>query len=112
MNFLAQAPFTPVTRTSRSWDELLEVLRDTKRELSRTESKQIEQELAQIRARLLRDNSFSDGRTVQEKQVQLKHGGCALRVFLSENWRKLSCMKDPERPDPDALLAQMKRAEA
>jgi len=35
-----------------------------------------------------------------------------LRVFLSENWRKLSYMNDPERPDPDVLLAQLKRAEA
>ena len=47
-----------LARTIAKLDELLEVLRDTKRELSPTESKQIEQELAQIRARLLQDNSF------------------------------------------------------
>ena len=39
-------------------DALLEFLRDTKRELSPTESKQVEQELAQIRARLLHDSSL------------------------------------------------------
>ena len=47
-----------LARTIAKLDELLEVVRETKRKLSRTESKQIEQELAQIRARLLRDNSF------------------------------------------------------
>jgi membrane protein implicated in regulation of membrane protease activity len=47
-----------LARTIAKLDELLEVVRETKRKLSRTESKQIEQELAQSRARLLRDNSF------------------------------------------------------
>jgi hypothetical protein len=45
-------------RTIAKLDELLELLRDTKRELSPTESKQIEQELAQIRARLLQASSL------------------------------------------------------
>jgi low affinity Fe/Cu permease len=39
-------------------DQLLELLRDTKRELSPTESKQLMQELAEIRARLLQDSSL------------------------------------------------------
>ncbi len=39
-------------------DELLELLRDTKRELSPTESKQVQRELAQLRARLLQDHSL------------------------------------------------------
>ena len=39
-------------------DALLELLRDTKRELSPTESKQIDEELAEIRARLLQDSSL------------------------------------------------------
>ena len=47
-----------LARTIAKLDELLELLRDTKRELSPTELKQIEQELAQIRAPLLRDNSL------------------------------------------------------
>ena len=47
-----------LARTIAKLDELLEVVRETKRKLSRTESKQIEQELAKSRARLLRDNSF------------------------------------------------------
>jgi len=39
-------------------DELLELLRDTKRELSPGESKQLMQQLSQIRARLLQDSSL------------------------------------------------------
>ena len=45
-------------RTIAKLDELLELLRDTKRELSPTESKRLQQELAEIRARLLLDSSF------------------------------------------------------
>lgn len=47
-----------LARTIAKLDELLEVLRDTKRALSPTESKRLEQELAEIRARLLRDSSL------------------------------------------------------
>jgi hypothetical protein len=47
-----------LTRTVAKVDELLELLRDTRRELSTTESKQVMQELAQIRARLLRESSL------------------------------------------------------
>jgi hypothetical protein len=47
-----------LARTIAKLDELLELLRDTKRALSPTESKRIQQELAEIRARLLRDNSL------------------------------------------------------
>jgi low affinity Fe/Cu permease len=47
-----------LTRTIAKLDELLELLRDTKRELSPTESKQVQRELAQIRARLLQDSSL------------------------------------------------------
>jgi Flp pilus assembly protein TadB len=47
-----------LARTITKLDELLELLRDTKRELSSNESKQVMQELAEIRARLLRDNSL------------------------------------------------------
>jgi low affinity Fe/Cu permease len=47
-----------LARTNAKLDELLELLRDTKRELSPTESKRLQQELAEIRARLLRDNSL------------------------------------------------------
>ena len=47
-----------LVRTIAKLDELLELLRDTKRELSPTESKQLQQELAEIRARLLHDTSF------------------------------------------------------
>lgn len=47
-----------LARTIAKLDELLEVLRDTKRELSPLESKQLTQELAEIRARLLRENSL------------------------------------------------------
>jgi len=47
-----------LVRTIAKLDELLELLRDTKRELSPTESKQLQQELAEIRARLLQDSSF------------------------------------------------------
>jgi low affinity Fe/Cu permease len=46
------------TRTIAKLDQLLELLRDTRRELSPLESKQVMQELAEIRARLLRDNSL------------------------------------------------------
>lgn len=47
-----------LARTIVKLDELLELLRDTKRELSPTESKRLQQELAEIRARLLQDSSF------------------------------------------------------
>jgi len=47
-----------LTRTIAKLDELLELLRDTKRELSPTESKRLQQELAEIRARLLQDSSL------------------------------------------------------
>jgi hypothetical protein len=47
-----------LARTISKLDELLELLRDTKRELSPTESNQVMQELAQIRARLLQDDSL------------------------------------------------------
>jgi low affinity Fe/Cu permease len=47
-----------LARTIAKLDELLELLRDTRRELSPTESKQVMQELAQIRARLLQDSSL------------------------------------------------------
>ena len=43
-------------RTIAKLDELLELLRDTRREMPSTESKQVMQELAQIRARLLQDS--------------------------------------------------------
>jgi hypothetical protein len=45
-------------RTIAKLDELLELLRDTKRELSPTESKRLQQELAEIRARLLQETSL------------------------------------------------------
>ena len=51
-----------LTRTIAKLDELLELLRDTRRELSPTESKQIQRELTLIRARLLRDNSLKRSR--------------------------------------------------
>src|SRR5678815_1237181 len=51
-----------LARTIAKLDELLDLLRDTKRELSPTESKQIEQELAQIRARLLQESSLKHSR--------------------------------------------------
>jgi low affinity Fe/Cu permease len=44
-------------------DELLELLRDTKRELSPLESKQLMQQLAEIRARLLQDHSLKRSKT-------------------------------------------------
>jgi hypothetical protein len=47
-----------LARTNAKLDELLELLRDTKSELSPTEAKRLQQELAEIRARLLRDNSL------------------------------------------------------
>jgi predicted PurR-regulated permease PerM len=47
-----------LVRTIAKLDELLELLRDTKRELSPTESKQLQQELAQIRMRLLQEKSL------------------------------------------------------
>ena len=51
-----------LTRTVAKLDELLELLRDTKRELSPTESKQVQRELAQIRARLLQESSLKRSR--------------------------------------------------
>jgi low affinity Fe/Cu permease len=51
-----------LARTIAKLDELLTLLRDTKRELSPTESKRIEQELAQIRARLLQESSLKRSR--------------------------------------------------
>lgn len=50
-------------RTIAKLDELLELLRDTKREPSPLESKQLHQELALIRARLLRDSSLKRSKT-------------------------------------------------
>jgi low affinity Fe/Cu permease len=47
-----------LARTIAKLDELLELLRDTKRELSPAESKQIEEELTEIRVRLLQDSSL------------------------------------------------------
>jgi hypothetical protein len=47
-----------LTCTVAKLDELLELLRDTKRELSPTESKRLQQELAEIRARLLQETSL------------------------------------------------------
>jgi hypothetical protein len=47
-----------LTRTVAKVDELLELLWDTKRELSPTESKQVQRELTLIRARLLQESSF------------------------------------------------------
>jgi hypothetical protein len=47
-----------LVRTIAKLDELLEVLRDTKRALSPLESKQVMQELAEIRARLLQEKSL------------------------------------------------------
>ena len=47
-----------LARTIAKLDELLELLRDTRRELSPTESKQLQQELAEIRARLLQEKSL------------------------------------------------------
>jgi hypothetical protein len=47
-----------LTRTIAKLDELLELLWDTKRELSPTESKRLQQELAEIRARLLQETSL------------------------------------------------------
>jgi hypothetical protein len=52
-----------LTRTITKLDELLDLLRDTRRELSPTESKQLMQELAQIRMRLLRDSSLNRSKT-------------------------------------------------
>jgi low affinity Fe/Cu permease len=46
------------TRTVAKLDESLELLRDTRRELSPSESKRLQQELAEIRARLLRETSL------------------------------------------------------
>jgi membrane protein implicated in regulation of membrane protease activity len=51
-----------LTRTIAKLDELLELLRDTKRELSPSESKRFQQELSEIRAALLRDESFRSER--------------------------------------------------
>jgi hypothetical protein len=47
-----------LARTITKLDELLELLRDTKRELSSNESKRLHQELAEMRVRLLRDISI------------------------------------------------------
>ena len=47
-----------LARAIAKLDELLEVLRDTKRALSPLESKQVMQELAEIRARLLQEKSL------------------------------------------------------
>ena len=47
-----------LVRTIAKLDELLELLRRSKGEFSPTESKQLEQELADIRARLLQDSSL------------------------------------------------------
>lgn len=52
-----------LVRTIAKLDELLELLRDTKRELSPLESKQLMQELAEIRARLLQDHSLKRSKT-------------------------------------------------
>lgn len=52
-----------LARTIAKLDELLELLRDTKRDLSPTESKQLQQELAQIRAGLLQDHSLKRSKT-------------------------------------------------
>jgi low affinity Fe/Cu permease len=52
-----------LARTITKLDELLELLRDTRRELAPTESKQVIQELAQIRMRLLRDSSLKRPKT-------------------------------------------------
>jgi low affinity Fe/Cu permease len=52
-----------LVRTIAKLDELLELLRDTKRELSPVESKQLMQELAEIRARLLQDHSLKRSKT-------------------------------------------------
>ena len=53
-----EIPLQRLVRTIAKLDELLELLRDTKRELSPTESKQLQQELAQIRMRLLQEKSL------------------------------------------------------
>jgi hypothetical protein len=45
-------------RTISKLDQLMELLRDTKRKLSPMESNQLMQELAQIRARMLQDGSL------------------------------------------------------
>jgi hypothetical protein len=47
-----------LARTIAKLDQLLDLLRNTKRQLSPTESKQLMQELVQIRMRLLRDGSL------------------------------------------------------
>ncbi len=47
-----------LTRAIAKLDELLKLLRDTKRALSPVESKQAMQELAEMRARLLQDSSL------------------------------------------------------
>lgn len=47
-----------LVRTIAKLDELLELLRKTKLGLSSIESKQLTEELAQIRSRLLQDSSF------------------------------------------------------
>ena len=52
-----------LARAISKLDELLELLRDTKRELSPLESKQLMQELAEIRARVLQDHSLKRSKT-------------------------------------------------
>lgn len=47
-----------LARTIAKLDQLLDLLRDTRRELSRTESKQIQRELTLIRAQMLREISL------------------------------------------------------
>lgn len=47
-----------LARTIAKLDQLLDLLRNTKRQLSPTESKQLMQELVQIRMRLLREGSL------------------------------------------------------
>jgi hypothetical protein len=51
-----------LTRAISKLDELLELLRDTKRELPPTESKQVQPELTLIRARMLQESSLKRSR--------------------------------------------------
>ena len=57
-NRFPDAPIATAFTHDLELDELLELLRDTKRELSPGESKQLMQQLSQIRARLLQDSSL------------------------------------------------------
>jgi hypothetical protein len=52
-----------LVRTIAKLDELLELLRKTKPGLSSIESKQLTEELARIRVRLLQDNSLKRSKT-------------------------------------------------